>query len=157
MKASERLLASARTLAGRAREEIVRILASMRAWDRYLRMRVAVLATFGLLSVAAIGVARSGGAAEADNRLNAYVSVRTSALGWALLVHNQSGKPWRDVVIELDGDRILQREILVPDEKLVLSPWEFEGGAENRSPPTSVSLRVGRVVIHPPLAREAGE
>lgn len=159
MKATGRLLAASKAIAARAKDESARILQSIRAWDRYLRMRIAVLVGWAVLAVAAIGVARTGGGGEASNPLDAYVSVRNSAMGWALLVHNQSRKPWRDVAIELDGDRVFRKETVDPDEKLVLSPWEFarEGGEASREPPKAVSLRVGRVVIHPPLSEETGD
>jgi len=159
MTATGRALAGAKAVAEWVRDEGARLLRSVRAWDRYLRMRIAVLSVWGLLALAAIGIARTGAGAEADNPLQAYVSVRRSAMGWALLVHNQSERPWRDVAIELDGGRTYRREVVEPDEKLVLSPWEFaaDGGEVSREPPRAVSLRVGRKVVRPPLSEEPDE
>lgn len=151
MEATERLLAAGK----RAKEEFARIVASVRAWDRYFRLRLVVVSTWAALALLAIGIARSGG--ETSNPLKAYVALRQSSLGWALLVHNQSNRPWREVTIELDGGHVHGRETIGPDEKLVLSPWQFQmpGGGEGPGvPPKAVSLRVGRTEVRPPLHRE---
>lgn len=158
MEATERLLAIGRALGRKTRDELARLAASVRTWDRFLRMRLVVLGGWAALSLLAIGIARSGGEAEADNTLNAYVALRTSPLGWALLVHNRSDEPWREVAIELEGGQVYARDVIGPDEKLVLSPWQFadDGAEAPDAPPRGVSLRVGRERIRPTLSRERG-
>jgi hypothetical protein len=154
-----RLLTSLRAAGARSKEELARLAASIRSWDRYLRMRIAVLGSFAVLSVLAIGIARSGGADEADNSLHAYLALRDSALGWALLVHNRSEEPWTDVVLELEGGHVHRMDRVDPDQKLVLSPWQFvreDGEAAPRTPPRVVTLRVGKTVIRPALSRQWG-
>jgi len=154
-----RLLASLRAAAARSKEELGRLADSIRSWDRYFRMRIAVLGSWALLSVLAIGIARSGGADEADNALQAYLAVRESALGWALLVHNRSERPWTDVALELEGGHVHRLDRVDPDQKLVLSPWQFvrgDGEAAPAVPPREVALRVGKTVIRPALSRDWG-
>lgn len=156
MKPSERLSAIGLALG----QEVARIVASVRAWDRFVQMRLAVLAIWGALAILAIGIARSGSAEDASNPLHAYVALRKSPLGWALLVHNRSEEAWTEVAIELDGGQVHMRDAIGPDEKLVLSPWQFvdaEGEAARADPPRGVSLRVGERVIRPPLSKEEGD
>lgn len=157
MEVAGRLLASLRRLATRAREVIQPFVESMRARDRYFWQRSAVLGAWAALSLMAIGIARSGGAGEADNALQAYVALRDSALGWAILVHNRSDEPWVDVAVEVDGGKTYRAERIEPDQKIVLSPWQFvgeDGKPASGRAPSGVVLRVGRKVIRPPLSRE---
>ena len=152
-------MASLRTLGARARGAFQLFVESMRARDRYFWQRSAVLGTWAALSLLAIGIARSGGADEADNPLQAYVALRDSAMGWAILVHNRSDEPWLDVAVEIDGGRAYRAERIEPDQKVVLSPWQFvgeDGKPASGGPPRGVVLRVGRKVIRPPLSREGG-
>lgn len=99
----------------------------LRSRDRFFRWKAAVVATWLLLSFAAVGIVGSGGAASpATNRLSAYVVLKETTMGWALFLENRSKRTWDEVEIRLDG--FAHRPGEVPaGQQLVLSPAQFLG------------------------------
>lgn len=97
----------------------------LRAQDRYLWWKVGIVASWLGLSLLALQIATAPPIQEPTNSLGAYASVRRTALSWALLIHNRSDRPWTGVRVLLDAGHVFERERMEPDERVVLSPWQF--------------------------------
>jgi len=110
----------------RLRWHLRELVDDLRTRDRFFRWKAAIVAGWIALSVVSLGVARSGDApAPGENRLKAYVVIRPTTMGWGLLVHNQSRKPWRGVEIRLDG-YTYRASSVAAGEQLILGPFQFE-------------------------------
>lgn len=111
--------ALAQDLAGRVRRS-----------DRYLRWRVGIVGTWVVLSLATLWA--SCPSTGPSNALGADVEVLAdSVLGsQQILIRNESGETWTEVVVTLDGSwRHAQRTVRARDQ-LVLSPSQFKRGAD---------------------------
>jgi hypothetical protein len=100
---------------------------------RYFRMRAAIVGAWVLLSVITLWAACPPSSSPA-NALGARVQLLSRSnepgmlLATQVLVENDSGQMWRDVVITLDGDWRYERKTVRPQDKLVLAVTQFRKG-----------------------------
>jgi hypothetical protein len=96
--------------------------------SRYVRLRATIVGTWALLSVVTLWAAcPSSGPA---NALGAKVQLLSRnepgvLMGTQLLVENDSGRLWRDVVLTLDGGWRYEKKTVRPQDKLVVSITQF--------------------------------
>ncbi len=100
---------------------------------RYFRMRAAIVGAWAVLSVATVWAACPGSSAPA-NALGAKVRLLSRnepgmLLGTQVLVENESGRMWRDVVLTLDGRWRYERKTVRPQDKLVVAVTQFRKDA----------------------------
>lgn len=115
---------------------------AFRRSDRFFKMRLGVVSTWALLALVTLWTAcpPSG----PSNSLGADVQVGGSMVGGQqLLVRNESGRIWEDVVLTLDDGWRHEHRTLRPHDQLVLSMSHFrkEGQAAPRDfKPASLSV-----------------
>jgi hypothetical protein len=132
----ERLAPVARTLADAleaVRERGAALASEVKRSDRFLRMRVAVVGTWALLSIATLWAACPS--AGPGNRLGADVRVigDTFVGGGQVLLRNASDEIWTDVVLVLDGTYRWRRSTMRPQDQVVVPFAQFR--AEGAAPP----------------------
>jgi hypothetical protein len=115
------------------RDKIERGLRSLRATDRFGRMRVAIVAAWATASLAtAVFACPPSGP---GNSLGAEVQVRDASEsfvgGAQVLVRNDSTNVWRDVVLTLDDEYRYTVPALRPGEQIVVATAQFRRGAES--------------------------
>jgi hypothetical protein len=104
---------------------------------RYFKLRAAVVGTWALLCVVTLwGACPSSGP---SNELGAKVRLLLRSepgvlTGTQVLVENDSGSIWRDVVVTLDGGWRVERKTLRPQDKLVLSITQFQKDGQGAPP-----------------------
>jgi hypothetical protein len=99
---------------------------------RYFRMRAAIVGTWALVSVVTLWAACPS--SGPSNALGARVQLLSRnepgmLMGTQVLVENDSGRLWRDVVLTLDGGWRYERKTVRPQDKLVVSITQFRKGA----------------------------
>ncbi|HET7825592.1 MAG TPA: hypothetical protein VFK90_09670 [Anaeromyxobacter sp.] len=100
---------------------------------RYFRMRAAIVGTWAFLSVLTVWAACPPSSAS-TNALGAKVRLLSRnepgmLLGTQVLVENESGRMWRDVVLTLDGGWRYERKTVRPQDKLVVAVTQFRRDA----------------------------
>jgi hypothetical protein len=100
---------------------------------RYFRMRATIVATWAVLSLVTFWAACPPSSAP-TNALGAKVRLLSRnepgmLLGTQVLVENESGRMWRDVVLTLDGGWRYERKTVRPQDKLVVAVTQFRKGA----------------------------
>jgi hypothetical protein len=133
-----RLLAPLRDLGERLAD-------GFRRSDRFLRMRVAVVAAWAAVSLATLFfTCPSTGPA---NALGAEVHVREAAesfIGGAqVLVRNESDEVWSDVVLTIDGEWRYSHPAIRPREQIVVATTQFQ----RRGEPLGPEHRPRRLVV----------
>lgn len=114
---------------GRLRASLDALVAGLRGADRWLRWRVAVVAAWALASAITLAVACP--TAGPSNALGAEVQVlRESLVGAQVLVRNDSGDVWTDVLVTLDGEWSYRHATLRPRDQLVVATSQFRRGAD---------------------------
>ncbi|AKU91005.1 hypothetical protein [Vulgatibacter incomptus] len=142
----------------RGRRLVLDVVDDLRTRDRFFRIKAAIVAGWLALCFVSLSIAGSGRSAPDANGLRAYAVLQHTSMGWAVLVHNRSSRPWTRVELELDGAAARPIARVGPDEKLVLGPSQFQLGvaplgATHRARQIKVSTEQGRVVI--PLDAES--
>ncbi len=128
--------------ASRVRDLVHAAADDFRRVDRFLKMRLAILGAWAVVSVATLWGACA--APGASNALGADVQVnRDSILGAQLLVRNESGRIWEDVVLTLDGGWRYTHETMRPNDLVVLSMRQFRKGDD--APPGGYAPRTLRI------------
>ena len=122
------LAATVASWTARARAELERLADELRRSDRFFRMRAGVVAGWAILS--AITLAAACPPVGPGNSLGAEARVlRESFVGGAqVLVRNDSGDVWTDVVVTLDGEWRYRQATLRPREEIVVSTTLFRSG-----------------------------
>jgi hypothetical protein len=100
---------------------------------RYFRMRAAIVGTWAILSVLTVWVACPP-SSESTNALGAKVRLLSRnepgmLIGTQVLVENESGRMWRDVVLTLEGGWRYERKTVRPQDKLVVAVTQFRKDA----------------------------
>ena len=97
----------------------------LRATDRYSRMRTGIVAAWLAISIATLFASCPG--SGPGNALGAEFQVLSESFvgGEQILVRNESGDIWRDVVLTLDGEWRYEQRVLRPHERIVVSPSKF--------------------------------
>lgn len=101
----------------------------LRRADRFLKMRLGIVAAWALVSLATLwGACPSSGP---GNALGAEVQVnRDSIMGVQLLVRNDSSRIWEDVVLTLDDGWTHAHRTMRPHDLVVVSMSSFRKGDE---------------------------
>jgi len=116
-------------LAERLRGLASKIVDDFRRSDRFFKLRVGIVATWAVLSIATLwGACATTGPA---NALGADVQVsRDSIMGAQILVRNESNRIWEDVVLTLDDSFRYSHKTMRPHDLIVLSMSSFKRGDE---------------------------
>jgi len=129
------------------RERAARWREDFRRADRFFKMRLGVVGTWVLLSAVTLWIAcpPSGSA----NALGADVQVLRESFvgGQQLLVRNESGEIWTDVVLTLDEGWRYEHRTMRPQDQLVLSMSHFRKGdqvAPRDFKPRALTLECGQ-------------
>lgn len=122
------------TATTRLREAAARLVARLRGADRYLRLRAAIVGSWAALSlltaVAACPPAGVGNGLGGEARV-----LRESFVGGAqVLVRNDSGDVWRDVVVTIDGAWRYRHATLRPQDQIVVPTTRFVRGDDALRP-----------------------
>jgi hypothetical protein len=125
---TEPLRPDARAAAARvkdlARDLAEELAGGYRRSTRYLRLKVAVVGSWALLSAATLWAAcPSSGPLDA---LGAEVRVQEEVIGTQILVSNASRRMWTDVAITLDGGWRYRTSTVRAGQRLVLATSKFE-------------------------------
>jgi hypothetical protein len=106
------------------------VLEGFRGASRWQRMRVSFVGGWILASLLALWIACPSSGPR--NAIGADVHVlKESMLGaQQILVRNESDEVWTDVVLVLDGTWRFAQRALRPKEQMVVSPPQFQRGAE---------------------------
>ncbi len=117
-------------LAQRIREQAARWADDFRRSDRFFRMRVSIVGTWVLLSALTLWAACPS--SGPSNSLGAEAQVLRESLvgGQQLLIRNESGDIWKDVVLTLDDGWRYQHHTMRPHDQLVLSMSHFRKGEQ---------------------------
>ena len=101
----------------------------LRRADRFLKMRLGIVAAWAVVSLATLwGACPSSGP---GNALGAEVQVnRDSIMGVQLLVRNDSSRIWEDVVLTLDDGWTHAHRTMRPHDLVVVSMSSFRKGDE---------------------------
>lgn len=91
--------------------------------SRFLRLKVAVVGGWALLSAATLWAACPSGP---RNALGAEVRVQEEVVGTQILVSNASRRMWTDVAITLDGGWRWRTSTVRAGQRLVLATSKFE-------------------------------
>jgi hypothetical protein len=121
-----------------------RLTEAVRRWDRFFRMRLAIVGAWAVLAVGTLwGACPSSGP---TNGLGADVQVLRESFvgGQQILVRNESADLWTDVVLVLDDGWRYSHRTVRPHDQLVLAMTQFKRG-EEAAPhdfrPRSLSIR----------------
>ena len=125
-------------LVERARDRLEKLSRDVARADRFLRLRIGIVAAWAILSVATLwGACPSSGP---TNSLGAEVTLdQDSILGAQILVRNDSARIWEDVVLTLDDGWRFAQPTVRPQDRLVISVRDFRKGME--SPPSGYRPR----------------
>lgn len=138
------------------RRSVLGFLEEARGWEPAFRWKAGIVAGWIALSLVCLQVATSGPQTAPSNSLGAYVALTRTAMGWGLLVENQSSRRWEAVEVVVNGRWTHRRETIDPDEKVVLGPFQFLQGDENPPadlPIESVSVHTRRGSATPSVVR----
>ncbi len=125
MAASRSDIGTPAALVDRARASATDLVAGVRRWSRFARMRAAIVGAWAVLAAATLwGACPSSGP---TNPLGADVQVLADSLvgGEQVLVRNDSGEIWTDVRLTLDDGWRHERRTLRPEDPIVLSMSQF--------------------------------
>lgn len=152
----QRLVEAIATGAFSAKRFVVGLVEDWRKRDPAFRWKAGIVASWIGISAFSLHVATSGPEDPASNSLGAYVAITHTAMGWGLLLDNQSDRPWEAVEVVVNGEWVHRRERIGPEEKVVLGPFQFQKG--DQTPPADLSIdsvRVGtrRGAVSPQLVR----
>jgi hypothetical protein len=121
---------SARTLGNTGLAPLQRAADAVRRADRFLRLRVAIVAAWAVASLVTASFACPGRGPA--NSLGAEVELRDAAEsfvgGTQVLVRNASDEPWRDVVLTIDDEWRHHLPALRPGEQIVVATAQFRRG-----------------------------
>jgi hypothetical protein len=109
---------------------------------RYFKLRAAVIGTWALLSAATLWAAcpSTGPANVLGAKFRLLLRSEPGVLtGTQVLVENDSGRVWRDVVVTLDGGWRYEKKTVRPQDKLVVSIAQFR--KEGASAPADLEPR----------------
>lgn len=100
---------------------------------RYFRIRAAIVGAWVLASLLTIWAACPPSSSP-SNVLGARVQLLSRnepgmLIGTQVLVENESGRIWKDVVLTLDGGWRYERKTVRPQDKFVVSITQFKKGA----------------------------
>jgi hypothetical protein len=129
------------------RERATRWSEDFRRADRFFKMRLGIVGTWVLLSAVTLWIACPS--SGSTNSLGADVQVLRESLvgGQQLLVRNESGEIWTDVVLTLDEGWRYEHRTMRPQDQLVLSMSHFRKG-EQAAPrdfkPRTLTLECGQ-------------
>jgi hypothetical protein len=117
-----------RAAAGRVKE-LARDLAQelsggYRRSSRFLRLKVAVVGGWALLSAATLWAACPS--SGLGNALGAEARMQEEVIGTQILVSNASGRMWTDVALTLDGGWRYRTSTVRAGQRLVLATSKFE-------------------------------
>lgn len=125
---------------------------------RYFRMRAAIVGTWAVLSIVTLWAAcPSSGPA---NALGAKVQLLSRnepgvLTGTQVLVENDSGRVWREVVLTVEGGWRYERKTVRPNDKLVVSITQFRKEGATAPPdlePRSITIECDAGRVMAPLA-----
>jgi hypothetical protein len=126
---------------------------------RYFKLRAAVIGTWALLSAVTLWAAcpSSGPSNALGAKFQLLLRTEPGVLmGTQVLVENDSGRMWRDVVVTLDGGWRYDRKTVRPQDKLVLSISQFQKDGE-RAPadlePRAITVECAEGRVTAPLGR----
>lgn len=122
--------AAAKPLPARLTELAARWAEDFRRSDRFFKMRVGVVGAWVVLSLVTLYAACPS--SGPTNALGADVQVLRESLvgGQQLLVRNESGEIWTDVVLTLDDGWRYEHHTIRPHDELVLSMSHFRKGEQ---------------------------
>jgi hypothetical protein len=134
-------------LTARVGGQAARWVDDFRRSDRFFRMRLAVVGTWVLLSLATLWVACPS--SGPTNSLGADVQMLRESLvgGQQLLVRNESSEIWTDVVLTLDDGWRFEHRTMRPHDQLVLSMNRFRRGdqaAPREFRPRTLTIECGQ-------------
>jgi hypothetical protein len=120
---------SARGFGDALRAHARRLAVEYRGASRFLKMRLSIVAAWALLSAVTLwGACPSSGP---TNALGADVQLSgDSLLGAQILVRNESGRIWEDVVLTIDDVWRYTHATMRPHDLVVLSMSQFRRGDE---------------------------
>jgi hypothetical protein len=125
---------------------------------RYFKLRAAVIGTWALLSVTTLWAAcpSSGPANDLGAKFQLLLRSEPGVLtGTQVLVENDSGRVWRDVVVILEGGWRYEKKTVRPQDKLVVSIAQFrKGGASAPADlePHAITIECSEGRVTAPLA-----
>jgi len=98
--------------------------------SRFLRWRVGIVGAWALVSLVTLWA--SCPSTGPTNALGADVQVLKDSVvgGQQILIRNESGENWTEVVVTLDDTWRRAQRTLRPQEQMVLSPGQFKRGTE---------------------------
>ncbi|MFT3915986.1 MAG: hypothetical protein QM704_18400 [Anaeromyxobacteraceae bacterium] len=141
---AEAVPAAARRVKDLARDLATDFADGYRRSTRYFRMRVAVVATWALLSIAALFAScPSSGPTNALRAVVRLLPGDESLVGAQVLVANESADNWTDVTFTLDGGWAFQRKTVRAGDKVVLSLRQFR--KDEAAPPEDLRPKTLRI------------
>ncbi len=123
-------LAAAARVTGAAKDLATDLAEGFRRSDRSFKLRTAVVGTWVLLALVSFWIAcpPSG----PSNSLGAVARLESGGImGAQVLIQNDGGELWTDVVLTLDGGWALRRPTVRPGDKLVLPVTSFARGGQS--------------------------
>ncbi len=147
----------ARGAIGAAGDLAADVAGGYRKSTRYFKLRAAVIGTWALLSVVTLWAAcpSSGPTNVLGAKFQLLLRSEPGALmGTQVLVENDSGRMWRDVVITLDGGWRYDRKTVRPQDKFVLSITQFRKDGANAPAdlePRAITLECSEGRVKAPL------
>jgi hypothetical protein len=147
----------ARSAVDAAGELAADVATGYRKSTRYFKLRAAVIGTWALLTVVTFwGACPSSGPSNALGAKSKLLA--GSIMGSQVLVENESGKVWRDVVVTLEGGWRFERRTLRPAESFVVPTARFEKDGATAPPglsPKTITIECseGRVTLPLPTER----
>jgi hypothetical protein len=129
-----RRVGTATSCAMRLRTASARVAAALRATDRYVRLRAAIVA--GWVAVGVVTAVLACPPSGAGNALGAEARVLSEAFvgGAQVLVRNDSSHVWRDLVVTVDGGWRYEHPTLRPHDQIVVPASRFRRGDEALAP-----------------------
>lgn len=124
---------------------------------RYFKLRAAVIGSWALLSVVTLWAAcpSSGPTNSLGAKFQLLLRSEPGVLtGSQVLVENDSGRMWRDVVVTLDGGWRYEKKTVRPQDKLVVSIAQFQKDGASAPPglePRSITLECSEGRVTAPL------
>ncbi len=144
--------AAAARVTERARDLAQELSGGYRRSSRTLRIKVAVVGGWALLSAATLWAACP--ASGPRNALGAEVQVQEEVIGTQILVSNASRRMWTDVAITLDGGWRWRTSTVRAGQRLVLATREFErdgAPAPGDLAPRALTLECDQGAVTTPL------
>ncbi len=135
-----------------ARELAQELTGGYRRSSRTLRLRIAVVGSWALLSAATLWAACPG--AGPLDALGAEVRVQEEVMGTQVLVSNASRRMWTDVAITLDGGWRYRIRTVRAGQRLVLATSKFEkdgAPAPGDLAPRSLTVECDQGAVTTPL------